>query len=79
MSGMRCMVLQPFDAKGNQSHLDLWVVTGGPRYLRCIVPIVAPKPYVERANEAVHLTGCRIGTHMLLKAPSRDSVMRPWG
>jgi hypothetical protein len=30
--GMRCMVPQPFAIGENRSYLDLWVVTGDPRY-----------------------------------------------
>jgi hypothetical protein len=38
--GTRCMVHQPFDARGNRSYPEFWVVTGGPRYLRYITPTI---------------------------------------
>jgi hypothetical protein len=31
-SGTRCVISQPFSAGGNQSYLEFWVVTSGPRY-----------------------------------------------
>jgi hypothetical protein len=34
---------------------------------------------VERVVGAVHSTGGRIGTHMLLWVPPRDLVVRTWG
>jgi hypothetical protein len=42
-------------------------------------PIVAPKPFVERVAEVVHSMRDRIGTHMSLRVPSWDSVVRPCG
>jgi hypothetical protein len=42
-------------------------------------PTVAPEPFVEWVIGVVHSTGGIIGTHMLLRVPSRDSDSRPWG
>jgi hypothetical protein len=76
---MRCVVPQPFAVGGNWSYLELWVVTSDLQYLGYKTLIVAPEPSVERVAGAVHSTGGRIGTHMLLCVPSRDSVVRSWG
>jgi hypothetical protein len=54
----------------------VWVITDGPQYPRYRTPIVAPEPSVEWVVRAVHSTGGRISTHMLLWAPQRDSVLR---
>jgi hypothetical protein len=32
ISGMGCMVPQPFAAGGNRSYLEFWAITGGLRY-----------------------------------------------
>jgi hypothetical protein len=29
---MRCMIPQPFAARGNQSYQEFWAITDGPRY-----------------------------------------------
>jgi hypothetical protein len=58
---------------------DFWAVISNPRYPRYKTPTVAPEPSIERVTRAVHLTEGRIGTHMLLWVPSRESVVRPWG
>jgi hypothetical protein len=54
-------------------------VTGGPRYLRYKTLTVTSKPSVERVARAVHSMGGRIGTHMSIRVPPRDSVVRPRG
>jgi hypothetical protein len=41
-------------------------------------PESSPEPSVERAVETVLSMGGWIGTHMLLWAPSQDSVVKPW-
>jgi hypothetical protein len=64
---MGCVVPQPFVGGGNWSYLDLWAVTGDPRYLGYKTLIIAPEPSVERAARAIHLTGCRICTHIILR------------
>jgi hypothetical protein len=56
-----------------------WIVTGDPWYPGYKTLIVAPEPFVERVTGAVHSTGGRIGTHMVLWVPSWDSVIGPWG
>jgi hypothetical protein len=76
MSSTGCLTPQPFAAGGKWSYPNLWAVTGDPRYK---IPIVALEPFVERVVGAFHLTGGRIGTHMLLQVPPQDSVVRPWG
>jgi hypothetical protein len=42
-------------------------------------PDSSPEPSIEWVAGADHLMGGRIGTHMLLEVPSRDSVVRLWG
>jgi hypothetical protein len=76
---MGCMVPQLFSARRNRSYPDLWVITGDSRYSGYKTLIAAPEPSIERAAGVIHSMGCRIGTHMLLWAPSWDSVVRPWG
>jgi hypothetical protein len=79
ISGMGCSVLLPSAARGNWSYPDFWAVICGPWYHGYRTPIVAPEPFVERVVGAIHSTGGRIGTHMLLRVPLRDSVVRPCG
>jgi hypothetical protein len=50
--GMRCMVPQSFATGGNQSSLEFWAITGGPRYPGYITLTVAPEPSVERWPES---------------------------
>jgi hypothetical protein len=71
------MVPQPFATGGKWSYLEFWVVTSDPRYPGYKTPTVAPEPSIERVAEAVCSTGGRIGTHMVLWVPSRDSVVKP--
>jgi hypothetical protein len=66
------MVTQPFAAGGNRSYLDLWVITGDPRYSGYKTPTVAPEPSVERVARAVHSIRGRIGTHMILRVSLWD-------
>jgi hypothetical protein len=73
---MSCMVHQSFAAGGNRSYLEFWVITGDPWYRGYWTPTVAPEPSIERVDEVGHSTVGRIGTHMLLCVPSRDSVVR---
>jgi hypothetical protein len=73
------MIPQSIATGENRSYLDLWVVIGDPRYLGYKTLIVTLEPSIERVAEAVHLTGGRIGTYMLLRVPSWDSVVRQWG
>jgi hypothetical protein len=70
---MRFVVPQPFTAGGKRSYLDLWVVTGDPRYPGYKTPTIAPKPSIARVAGADHLTGGIIGTNMMLRVSSRDS------
>jgi hypothetical protein len=54
-------------------------ITGGLRYLgysRTL--IVAPELVVQWLAEAFHSVGGRSGTHLLLRVPTQDSVVRPW-
>jgi hypothetical protein len=73
------VVFQSFVVGGNWSYLDLCVVTNDPRYPGYKAPTIAPEISIERVARAIHLTGGRIGTHMLLRVPSWDFVVRPWG
>jgi hypothetical protein len=70
------VVLLSFVIGRNQSYLNLWAITGDPWYK---TPIVALEPTVERAVRAVHSTGGRIDTHLLLWVPSRVLEVRLWG
>jgi hypothetical protein len=80
ISGIGYFVSQSFAIGGNQAiFIFFWAVTGGPRYSGYKTLIVATEPSVEPVARAVHLMGCRIGTHMSLRVPPRDSVVRPWG
>jgi hypothetical protein len=56
-----------------------WVVTGGPQYSGYKTLIVAPEPSVELVGRVVHSTVGRMGTHMSLRVPPWDSMVRPWG
>jgi hypothetical protein len=62
------MVLQSFAAGGDQLYQEFWVITGDPRYLGYVIPIVAPEPSVEQTVKNVLTTGGRIGAHTLLRA-----------
>jgi hypothetical protein len=62
-----CMVPQPFVIGGNRSYLDFWAITGDPWYTGYETLTVAPEHFVEWVAGAVHSTGGRIGTHMLLR------------
>jgi hypothetical protein len=42
-------------------------------------PNSSPKPSIERLVGTVHSMGGRIGTHMSLRVPLRNSVVRQWG
>jgi hypothetical protein len=49
---MGCMVPQSFVAGGNQSYLELWAVTGGPRYPGYKTPMISHMLQVnERSNQ----------------------------
>jgi hypothetical protein len=63
---MGYLVPQPFPNGRNWSYLEFWVITGDLRYE---TSIVAPEPSIEQVAGAVHSTGGRIGTHMLLRVP----------
>jgi hypothetical protein len=54
----------------------VWAIIDDPWYR---TPTVAHKPSVERVAGAVHSMRGRIGIHMLLRVPPRDSVVRLWG
>jgi hypothetical protein len=56
-----------------------WTVTSGLWYPGYKTPTVAPEPSVEWVVGAVHSMGGRIGTHMSLRVPPRDSVVRARG
>jgi hypothetical protein len=43
------------------------------RYAGYKTPIVAPEPSIEWVAGAIHLMEGRIGTHMILRVPPRDS------
>jgi hypothetical protein len=73
------MALQPFAAGGNRSYPKFWDVTGDPRYSVYYTSIVALEPSVEWVARAGHSTVGRIGTHMLLRVPPWDSLVRSWG
>jgi hypothetical protein len=47
--------------------IQIWAVTGDPRYSGYKTPIVAFEPSVEQVVGAIHSMGGRIGTHMLLQ------------
>jgi hypothetical protein len=68
-----CVVPQPFAAVGNWLYLDFWAVTNDPRYPGHKTTTVAPEPSVEQVARAGHSMGGRIGTHMMLRLPPRDS------
>jgi hypothetical protein len=76
---MGCMVPQLFAARGNRSYLEFWAVTGSLRSPGYLAPTVAPEPSVELVAGAGHSMVGRIGTHMLLWVPTRDSLVRLWG
>jgi hypothetical protein len=81
-------VVAPYLVQGAwfPSHLPLegtgriysWVITGDP-VPRVQEPIVALEPSVKRVAMAIHSTGGRIGTYILLWVPLLDSVVRSWG
>jgi hypothetical protein len=73
---MGCLVLQPSTTGGNRSYPYFLAETDGPRYPGYKISIVASQPSVERVAGAIHSMGGRIGTHMLLRVPPRDSVVR---
>jgi hypothetical protein len=73
------MISQLFATGRNQSYLEFWVITGGPRYLGYITPMVALEPSIERVAGAGHSTVGGTGTHMVLWALLWDSVVRLWG
>jgi hypothetical protein len=79
MSSTRCMIPQPFTDGGNMSYLEFWAVTSGPLYPGYKTLTVALEPSIDWAVETILSAGGRIGTHMLLWEPSRDSVVRPRG
>jgi hypothetical protein len=72
------MVPQLFAARGSRPCLDFWAVTSDPQYPGYMALIVAPEPAVERVARAVHSTRGRISTHMSLRVPPPDLVVRPW-
>jgi hypothetical protein len=67
------MVPQSFATSGDWPYLDFWAITGDPRYPGYKTPTVALEPSVERVVEVIHLMGGRIGTHMILRVPQRNS------
>jgi hypothetical protein len=50
-----------------------WVITSDPRYPGYKTLTVAPEPFVERVVRAVRSMEGKIGTHMILWVPLRDS------
>jgi IS5 family transposase len=80
ISGTGYVVPQPFaTGRSNIVSRFFWFVTGDPWYLRYKTTTVAPEPSVERVVGAVYSIGGRICTHMSLRVPPRDLVVRPWG
>jgi hypothetical protein len=73
------MVPHPSAAGENQSYPKFWIVTGDPRYPGYKTSIVASEPLVERVVGVVHSMVSRIGTHMLLRVSSQDSMVKTWG
>jgi hypothetical protein len=65
--------------EGTGSYLNFLAITNDLRYPGYKTPIVAPKPFVERVERVIHLTGGRICTHMSLWVPLRVSEVSPWG
>jgi hypothetical protein len=49
-------------------------VTGVPQYPGYKTLTIAPEPFVEQVVRAIHSSGGRIGTHMLLRVQSQDRV-----
>jgi hypothetical protein len=58
---------------GTRCIYIFWVVTDDVRYAGYKTPIVAPEPSIEWVAGAIHLMEGRIGTHMILRVPPRDS------
>jgi hypothetical protein len=56
-----------------------WAVTDDPRYPVYKTTTVALEPSIEQVARAVNSKEGRIGTHMLLRVPPRDLVVRTWG
>jgi hypothetical protein len=56
ISGMGCMVPQPFAAGGDRSYPKFWAVTGSPWYPGYKTLKVAPAPSIERVARAGHST-----------------------
>jgi hypothetical protein len=75
---MGCMVRQSLAVRGNRSYPEFWAVTSDQWNPGYQTSIVALEPSVERVAGAGHSTVGRIGTHMLLWAPSQDSMVRLW-
>jgi hypothetical protein len=71
------LVPQPFATGGNRSYPYFWAIASDPWYPGYETRTVALEPSVERVVRAVHSTGGRIGTHMLLWVLPWDSVVRP--
>jgi hypothetical protein len=69
---------QPFAARGNRLYPYLRATTGAPWYPGYKTLTVAPEHFVEWADEVAYSIGGIIGTLMLLRVPSWDSVVRPW-
>jgi hypothetical protein len=65
--------------EGTMTYLNFLAITNDPRYPGYKILIVAPKPFVERVERAIHSTGGKICTHMSLWVPLRVSEVRPWG
>jgi hypothetical protein len=70
------MVPQPFAARENRSYREFWAVTGGPRYPGYITATVSPELSIERVVGAGNSTVGGAGTHIVLWALPRDSVVR---
>jgi hypothetical protein len=60
-------------------YLEFWAVTGIPRYLEYITPILGPEPSIEQVAGARHSTVDGTGTDMVLWTLPRDSAVRLWG
>jgi hypothetical protein len=76
ISSMRCMVAQPFAARGNWLYPEFYGHNRRATVPRVLDPDSSPPELsVERVARAGHSTVGRIGTHMLLRVPSRDLLV----
>jgi hypothetical protein len=54
---MRCMVPQPFAARGNRSYLEFWAIIDGPRYLGVLDPDSSPRSFRRAGGRSWSLNG----------------------